>query len=882
MTLPPRALPSPAVLTIAEPLVAAGLHVFLCRGKMPAVAGGHGWKDATTSLEALATVASEHPDACNLGIQPGRSGLVVVDLDEMKAPESIPALLRLQALAEERGGLPDTLTVRTGSGGRHLYFRAHPTHELGQRNGVPNPSTGLTESGVDYRGTKGYVIAPGSIHPTTGKPYRWASGCYDSARVADLPDWLVEFLDPPRPVPERPSGWSPPVPEGLDARRVAGLVRVACERLSRLGVGMSRRTELQRAAYRLAGWLWTGYPRSDLRRALLDAAATCGHLDRDTERTIDMALTDGESSPLPLPPDTAAPSPRPRGTEGPMAPAAPLEVYDDAQDTAACGAERLRTLADAVPIGPALASVYEDPDALREIAVAFRMRRDAFRAFVARVRPGNAAIVDEFQERVAERAAELGRGEQDEPAPPPPPVRDADAPVIVKPVGGSAYYLQIDDDWALVDGEHLHTEFTRAHPGLPAFVPKAKGDGERPMSTKELVAYYGRRTDRVVYDMSSPSGFRRGPRGGGEYVMRCCRPDSRLVAVFDDQVNEWLDRLGAERADRLRDWLSQCMRLDRAIAALYVRGKRGCGKGMLAAALSRIYGNSRSTYKQVVMGNWTAALVECPIVHLDERAPQDRNHNGSADFRSLIGESERPLTRKYLTDSTIRGCPRLVITANNEDALRFSEEDLSLEDEEAIAQRIVYVHAPDECSEWLAELGRDGTSDWVEMPDGSPGRIARHVAWLAENWAVQRPGRRFLVEGDSSEWFKKLAVRAGLAQEILIALAKCAAGADREWRGDASPTDWSEATVDGTVGWVFVRVSQLQARWKELLNADRAPSHRALGSALKKMAGEKLRPGSGVERKCGYRVPLSLVLEVADDLEVADPEDIRTRLGLPA
>lgn len=291
-------------MTPAHDLMSEGLHAFPLVGKMPY--GGRGYLDATDIPDAYDRMQASRPGATNVGIQPGRAGLVVVDLDETKEASSVPAITRLHALAEQHGGLPKTLTVRTGSGGRHLYFRMPAARSLGQMNGVMNPETGRTESGVDVRGTKGYVVAPPSIHPKTGKAYEWVGGSFDWGKVADMPGWLLDFLDPLEvKLPQLAApDWTPPDSTDRDQRRVEGMVRRAVEELSALGEGMSRRTELQRTAYRLAGLLWTGFPESGLRAAMLQAAQGCGHLDRDTERCINDAIRDGQGAPVPLPPDS--------------------------------------------------------------------------------------------------------------------------------------------------------------------------------------------------------------------------------------------------------------------------------------------------------------------------------------------------------------------------------------------------------------------------------------------------------------------------------------------------------------------------------------------------------------------------------------------------
>lgn len=79
----------------------------------------------------------------NIGV--ATDDLVVVDVDTKKGKAGFDSLLALD--------LPlDTLTVRTPSGGMHLYFTGPSTANSAERLGP----------GIDTRGYHGYVLAPGS------------------------------------------------------------------------------------------------------------------------------------------------------------------------------------------------------------------------------------------------------------------------------------------------------------------------------------------------------------------------------------------------------------------------------------------------------------------------------------------------------------------------------------------------------------------------------------------------------------------------------------------------------------------------------------------------------------------------------------------------
>lgn len=130
------------------------------------------WKAAQSTAASLETVRQWAARDCNVGIVTGKvSGLLVLDLDSQEAV----------AEAEARG-LPHTISVRTAKG-LHVYFR-HPGGTIGNRAGLL--------PGWDIRGDGGFVVAPGSIHPT-GIEYRWENppGLFE---LAEPPTWLMDLL----------------------------------------------------------------------------------------------------------------------------------------------------------------------------------------------------------------------------------------------------------------------------------------------------------------------------------------------------------------------------------------------------------------------------------------------------------------------------------------------------------------------------------------------------------------------------------------------------------------------------------------------------------------------------------------------------------------
>ena len=129
----------------------------------------HNWPEVATKDPALIEnwwtgLYRDH----GVGIITGpRSGVWVLDVDVAGDRTGDVSLAELELTY---GPLPITAEAITGTGGRHLYFRwdeAHPVH---------NDQSGRLGRYLDVRGDGGQVLAPPTIHPATGRPYRWRSG----------------------------------------------------------------------------------------------------------------------------------------------------------------------------------------------------------------------------------------------------------------------------------------------------------------------------------------------------------------------------------------------------------------------------------------------------------------------------------------------------------------------------------------------------------------------------------------------------------------------------------------------------------------------------------------------------------------------------------
>lgn len=223
-----------------------GLKVGILNGKIPMTS--HGFKDFTTNLEQINAWWGTYPGA-NIGATPPK-GVVVIDIDPRNGGhETWEALTRYREL-------PETLLVRTGSGGHHFWYRL--PHEGAIR--------GELGKGIDLKTHTGYLVMPPSIHPTTGERYTiswWAD-------IAVLPTWLNEYVYKPTPRPT----------QSMQARREG----------DNAGGGLVETVERAPEGQRNSALYWAACRNVDeglgLDEELVAAALVCGLSEREARQAI--------------------------------------------------------------------------------------------------------------------------------------------------------------------------------------------------------------------------------------------------------------------------------------------------------------------------------------------------------------------------------------------------------------------------------------------------------------------------------------------------------------------------------------------------------------------------------------------------------------------
>ena len=170
-----------------------GLSIIPLQGKRPAL---NSWKNYQQQRATVSEIDRWHQQGLfnNVGIVCGKvsDNLVVLDLD---GAAGYPAFV---ATFPE---LAETYTIATGGGvGKHVYFKvdAMPSSVKAMNTPIGN---------LELCGNGRQVVAPPSIHPNTGNPYR-VEKVRSIIEISDL-DNLVKWIASFKPQ-EQPSIWKPP------------------------------------------------------------------------------------------------------------------------------------------------------------------------------------------------------------------------------------------------------------------------------------------------------------------------------------------------------------------------------------------------------------------------------------------------------------------------------------------------------------------------------------------------------------------------------------------------------------------------------------------------------------------------------------------------
>lgn len=263
----------------------------------------------------------------------------------------------------------------------------------------------------------------------------------------------------------------------------------------------------------------------------------------------------------------------------------------------------------------------------------------------------------------------------------------------------------------------------------------------------ELTQDYGQVACNVVYDLNA----QRSKWEPGSATLRlapCPRRD--LEPAWHPQINHWLKTLAGDQYEHLERWIAYLVHTDRPLTALFLEGPGNAGKSLLANGLSRIWTPYGPSQLAELMSQYNAGAMRCPLAFADEIMPKELRGR-TAELRELIQSRVRPYTQKYHPSSTVEGCFRIMVSANNRSILE-GEDTLTNSDVAAIAGRLLHVVIPEHQAWWQAFFATLDTSQWV-----SGDLIARHALALSRMHPLVGKMPRFLIDPPTAELSRTIA-----------------------------------------------------------------------------------------------------------------------------
>lgn len=416
---------------------------------------------------------------------------------------------------------------------------------------------------------------------------------------------------------------------------------------------------------------------------------------------------------------------------------------------------------------------------------------------------------------------------------------------------------------------YLRQAWQNAPPSFDLTYVNAKGERKQKTMTA-IMRDYGHIAEHLIGEMNAKKSYYDVAENTFYEAIARVRPN--LEPEFDENIDTWLRLLAGEQAEKVLDWIAAVPQIDRQCCVLYLDGVSGAGKGLLAAGLARLWHAGGATPLINVLGNFNADMFRCPLLFLDEGLPK-RAGSASQEIRALVGASTFTFSEKFVSNRVVLGSIRLLVAANN-DSVFFGNENLSVNDLEAVVGRFLHVKANRPAALWLEKHNKDNklTESWVQED-----KLAKHCLWLCANRKI-KPGKRFLVEGVSMDAMHQKLVTQGEINGLVCEWLTRFMDEPQKLYQVYSTKDRMPLAQIGN-GKLHVNTQGVVDAWEVYLG-DKAKqlSVTQIGGVLKRLSAGVDRLGTRTDRIRFHDIKTDLVLGWARDNQIGDDANMMRNL----
>ena len=399
---------------------------------------------------------------------------------------------------------------------------------------------------------------------------------------------------------------------------------------------------------------------------------------------------------------------------------------------------------------------------------------------------------------------------------------------------GNAYYIFIGGDYEGPHSDPVDRVRDLLAPALGWGVDlcKVTKDGKIvDKSASELMEDYGATVAAVEYDLAGTRA--RLDRSRNVLVLAPCALRDLEPKEATARQKEMLRNLcggDPDTYDRLLDWLACAPDLSKLLPALYVWGAGKVGKSWFASLLARLFPAAEVTPLARGLERFNSAVVKAPVLFGDEALSCTL-----ATFRELVTARSRPIEHKGV-DGFIeaKGCTRIVLADNTGSILKSRDVGDSQESIDAVADRLLVLHAPDGTEPLLYEETRDWDPDW----------LAQYCLHLAATRDVKPEGRFACRSSPPGKVSNEMIRKGGLSSAILDHVLGAVLDPGKQCRRSAYADATFEPGVRVKDGEVWVSSTRICDNWEAYSAFDHKPRSERVGKELQMLCHKaSQRPG---------------------------------------